>query len=282
MTVPLHYTQHGDPAAPTVLLLGSLGSDSTMWVPQIPALVEKWHVLAVDHRGHGHSSPPPDGPYAMADLASDVIALLDSLGLDAVHYIGLSLGGAIGQWIAAHHPERIRSLALLCTAPAFPPSGPWLDRAAAVRTEGVASIAEAVVSRWFSPEFAERHPEVLARYVRMVEATTDEGYAACCEALANWDGRADAAHIVAPTLVIAGAQDPATPPSTMQALADTVAGSEFVVVDPGAHLANVEQPDLVTTLLVEHISRAQDRAAAQDTPHMQSPARGATRKGTVS
>jgi len=255
MTVTLHYEQHGNPAAPTVLLLGSLGSDLTMWAPQIHALSANWNVLAVDHRGHG-TSPAPTGPYTMSELAGDVISLLDTLGLDAVHYVGLSLGGAVGQWLAAHHAERVHSLTLLCTSPAFQPAQPWLDRAATVRTDGLASIAESIVSRWFSPELAERDPDLVARYVDMVENTTDEGYAACCEALAAWDGRADLARIVAPTLVIAGEQDPATPPATMQALADGIADSTFAVVDPGAHLANVEQAGRVTKLLVEHISRA--------------------------
>lgn len=254
MTVTLNYEQHGNPAAPTVLMLGSLGSDLTMWAPQIHALSSDWNVLAVDHRGHGNS-PAPAGPYTMSELGGDVIALLDSLGLDAVHHVGLSLGGAVGQWLAAHHPTRIRSLTLLCTSSAFQPAQPWHDRAATVRTEGLASIADSIVSRWFSPGLAERDPDLVARHVAMVKGTTDEGYAACCEALATWDGRADLARIVAPTLVIAGEQDPATPPATMQALADGIADSTFVVVDPGAHLASAEQAGRVTKLIVEHISR---------------------------
>lgn len=252
MTVTLHHERHGDPSAPTVLFLGSLGSDLSMWQPQIDALAETRHVVAVDHRGHG-SSPTPQGPYTMAELGGDIVALLDSLGLDSVDHVGLSLGGAIGQWLAAHRPDRIRTLTLLCTSAAFQPAQPWYDRAATVRADGLASIADSIVSRWFSPGRAARDPELVARHVEMVKGTTDEGYAACCEALATWDGRDDLARITAPTLVIAGEQDPATPPSTMQALADGIADSAFHIADPAAHLANVEQPELVTTLITAHL-----------------------------
>lgn len=256
MTVALHFEQHGNPDAPTVLFLGSLGSDLSMWSSQIEELSSTWHVVAVDHRGHG-ASPAPAGPYSMPDLGTDIVALLDTLKLDSVHYVGLSLGGAVGQWLAAHHPDRIRSLTLLCTSSAFAPAQPWIDRAATVRTDGLASIAESIVSRWFSPGRAETDIDLVARHVTMVEGTTDEGYAACCEALATWDGRPDLARITAPTLVIAGEQDPATPPTVMRTIADGIADSSFHVVDPGAHLANVEQPERVTQLIADHVSAAE-------------------------
>ncbi|MFZ2526714.1 MAG: 3-oxoadipate enol-lactonase [Rhodococcus sp. (in: high G+C Gram-positive bacteria)] len=255
MTVALHYEQYGDPSAPAVLLLGSLGSDLSMWEPQIAALSPLAHVVAVDHRGHG-TSPVVAGPYTMADLGGDVVAVLDALGLDSVHVVGLSLGGAIGQWLAAHHPTRVRTLTLLCTSAAFLPADPWRERAATVRTAGVASIAEAIVGRWFTPELAERDRALVDRHVAMVSATDDEGYAGCCEALAGWDGRGDLARIVAPTLVVAGTQDPATPPGTMRQLADGIAGAEFRVLDPAAHLASVEQAGRVTTLVRQHLTRA--------------------------
>ncbi|AYA24282.1 3-oxoadipate enol-lactonase [Rhodococcus rhodochrous] len=264
MTVTLNYEQYGDPTKPTVLFLGSLGSDLSMWAPQIHALATDWNIVAADHRGHG-ASPAPSGPYTIEELAGDVVALLDSLELDAVHYVGLSLGGAVGQWLAAHHPERVRTLTLLCTSPAFQPAQPWYDRAASVRNDGLASIADSIVSRWFTSELAEHDPKLVARHVEMVKGTTDEGYAACCEALATWDGRPDLARIVAPTLVIAGEQDPATPPSTMQQLADGIADSVFHVLSPGAHLANVEQAGRVTKLIREHISSRATPSAAHRT-----------------
>jgi 3-oxoadipate enol-lactonase/4-carboxymuconolactone decarboxylase len=266
MTVDLYYERHGDPTAPPVLLLGSLGSDLHMWDPQIRALSARAHVIAVDHRGHG-GSPAPAGPYTMADLGGDVIALLDTLGLEAVHFVGLSLGGAVGQWLAAHHPQRVQTLAVMCTAAHFAPAQPWLDRAATVRADGVASIARSVVERWFTPELAQRDPGLVARHVAMVSGTDDEGYAACCEALAHWDGRADLARIVAPTLVIAAQQDGPTPPSTLQSIADGVAGAEFHVLSPGAHLANVEQAGAVTRLLEAHIAASTPVGVARRAVH---------------
>jgi len=257
MTVTLNHERHGDPAAAPVVLLGSLGSDLSMWAPQIEALSAVAHVVAVDHRGHG-KSPAPQGPYTLDDLGGDILALLDDLGLDSVHFVGLSLGGAVGQWLAAHHPERVRTLTLLCTSAAFAPPGPWHERAATVRTEGLASIAESIVDRWFTPGLRDRDPALVARHVDMVKSTTDEGYAACCEALAGWDGRADLARITAPTLVVAGEQDPATPPATMRVLADGIADATFHVVDPGAHLANVEQAERITDLVLAHIARHAD------------------------
>lgn len=253
MSVALNFQQTGNPDAPAVVLLGSLGSDLSMWQPQIHALSNRYRVIAVDHRGHG-KSPVPAGPYSIADLAGDVIALLDSLELESVHLVGLSLGGAVSQWIAAHHPTRVETLTLMCTSSQFAPAQPWIDRARAVRADGIASIAAAVVGRWFTPGLAENDPELVARHVAMVEATPDEGYAACCEALSTWDGRNDLARIVAPTLLVAGEQDPATPPSTLGAIADGIADAVLHVVDPGAHLANVEQAGRVTKLLATHIA----------------------------
>lgn len=260
MTITLNYEKHGDPANPAVVFLGSLGSDLSMWTPQIEALSPNWHVIAVDHRGHG-ASPAPSGPYSVPELADDIVALLDSLDLDAVHYVGLSLGGAVGQCLAANRPERILSLTLLCTSSAFQPAQPWLDRATTVRKDGLASISESIVARWFSAERAEHDPELVARHVSMVEGTTDEGYAACCEALATWDGRSGLTRIGVPTLVIAGDEDPATPPATMRELADSIADSTFHVVSPGAHLANVERADEVTALIGDHLARAAKIAA---------------------
>ncbi|MDI9914921.1 3-oxoadipate enol-lactonase [Rhodococcus sp. IEGM 1379] len=253
MSVALNFQQYGNPATPAVVFLGSLGSDLSMWQSQIHALSNRFRVIAVDHRGHGQS-PVPAGPYTVADLGGDVITLLNYLELESAHLVGLSLGGAVSQWVAAHHPTRVDTLTLLCTSSQFAPAQPWIDRAEAVRTDGIASIAEAVVGRWFTAGLAEHDPELVARHIAMVKATPDEGYAACCEALSVWDGRADLARIVAPTLLIAGEQDVPTPPATVAAIADGIADSVMHVVNPGAHLANVEQAGRVTKLIAAHIA----------------------------
>ena len=257
--VELSYRAAGpETAASTVVFLGSLGSNRSMWDPQVAALSADHEVLAVDLRGHGQS-PTGAGDYTIADLSADVLALLDRRGRDHVHLVGLSLGGAVAQWIAAHHPARVRTLTLLCTAAKFGTPQSWLDRAAAVRADGTASIAEAVVGRWFTAGLADRDPELIAHSRSMVETTADQGYAACCVALAHFDSRADLARITAPTLVIAGAQDPATTPGDMRILADGIANSTLHILEPAAHLASVEQAGPVTSLITAHIGGHHER-----------------------
>lgn len=256
----------GDPAAPVVLLLGSLGSTRDMWRPQVGALSAWATVVAADHRGHG-DSPVPTGPYRIADLAADVSALVEQLGAPAVHLVGLSLGGAVAQYLAIHRPELVRTLTLMCTAARFGQAGPWHERAAAVRADGTAAIAEAVVDRWYTAGLAGRDPALVARSRAMVAGTPDAGYAGCCEALAEWDSRPDLGRITAPTLVIAGAQDPSTPPETMRLLADEIAGAAMVTLDPAAHLANVEQAGRITQLLRDHILCPAGYAAGRSAAH---------------
>lgn len=249
--VALHHVIEGE--GPPLLLLGSLGTTLAMWDPQLPALTERHRVIRVDHRGHG-GSPVPAGPYAMADLGGDVLALLDHLGLERAHVCGLSIGGMIGQWLAIHAAERIDRLVLLCTSPHMPPAEAWHERATAVRDAGTpAAVADAVVARWLTPEHAAAHPEVVEGLRAMIDSTPAEGYAACCEAIADMDLRPLLKRIRAPTLVVAGRQDPATPPAVAEAIAGAVAGARLEVLDPGAHLINVERPAQVSRLIAEHL-----------------------------
>ncbi|GGK90402.1 bifunctional 3-oxoadipate enol-lactonase/4-carboxymuconolactone decarboxylase PcaDC [Nocardia jinanensis] len=263
-SVELSYQATGPATgAPTVVLLGSLGSHRSMWEPQVAALTTGHEVVTVDLRGHGESSAPT-GDYTVAELAADVLALLDRLDRDTVHLVGLSLGGAVAQHIAAYTPSRVHTLTLLCTAAKFGTPQGWLDRAATVRADGTAAIADAVVDRWFTAGLAERDPGLIARSRAMVAATPDDGYAACCTALAHWDGRPDLARITAPTLVIAGAQDPAITPGDMRSLADGIANSVLHVLDPAAHLASIEQAGPVSSLIAAHIASRRERSAAFD------------------
>ncbi|HEY9312013.1 3-oxoadipate enol-lactonase [Williamsia sp.] len=254
MSVQLgHVVSGADTSAQTVVLLGSLGSTSAMWDPQRQALSDDgFRVVALDLRGHG-TSPRPPGPYSVAELADDVIATLNSLGVNTFHVVGLSLGGAVAQQLAISYPARITTVALLCTAAKFGEPDGWFDRAATVREQGTAAIADAVVARWFTMDLAGRDTLLVHAALDMVTGTDDEGYAACCEALAHWDSREHLAAITAPTLAIAGAQDPSTPPATLQILADGIGGSRLEILEPGAHLVNLEQPAAVSTLLRDHI-----------------------------
>jgi 3-oxoadipate enol-lactonase len=243
--VDLHHVLDGPPSAPPLVLGGSLGTHTGMWEPQLPALAQRHRIVRYDHRGHGRSPVPP-GPYTVDGLGADVLRLLDTLGADRVDYAGLSLGGMVGMWLAAHAPDRIGRLALLCTAAHLPAELGYRQRAATVRAEGMAGIVEPVLGRWFTPAFppADREP-----YRAMLAGTDPEGYAGCCEAIASLDLRPVLSKITAPTLVVAGADDPAIPPRYAEQIAAAVPGSRLVVLDGAAHLANVERAGAVNRLL---------------------------------
>ena len=251
--VRLVATLEGPAGAPVVVLGNSLGTTREAWAPQAAVLGERFRLLRFEHRGHG-GSPAPPGPYTVGELAVDVIALLDGFGVQTVSYCGLSLGGMIGMWLAAHAPERIGALALCCTSAYLPPAGFWTGRAAQARAEGMASLAEQVVGRWFTPAFRARDPATVAGFVTMVEGVDPQGYAGCCEAIAALDLRSSLGRISAPTLVIAGAEDPATPPGHGARIASAVGGSRLRVIRGGSHLANVSQPGEVTAALLAHLT----------------------------
>ncbi|MGY1624665.1 3-oxoadipate enol-lactonase [Geodermatophilus sp. SYSU D00965] len=248
--VEVSYTEEGPRDAPVVVLSNSLGATRAMWDPQVPALAERFRVVTYDTRGHG-SSPAPQGPYTLDDLVDDVVALLDRLGVPRAHVAGLSLGGMTAMRLAAREPDRVGRIAALCTSAKTEPQG-FLDRAAAARSGGTAPLASAVVSRWLTPPFAARNPDLVARLEAMVAGADDEGYASCAEVVAHLDLRDDLGRITAPTLVVSGADDPALPPDHQQAIADGIAGAELVSVRPGAHLANLESPLEVTGALLAH------------------------------
>jgi 3-oxoadipate enol-lactonase len=251
--VEVHAVVEGPPDGPALVLSPSLGSTLDMWEPQAAALRGRFRVVRYDHRGHGRSPVPP-GPYQIDDLATDVLGLLDRLDLPAAHFCGISLGAMTGIVLAATHPRRVRRLVLCCTAARMPTPEAYGQRAAAVRREGTAAIAESVVSRWVTPGFAADHPELIARLQAMVADTPDEGYAACCQALERMDLRGLLPRIGAPTLLIAGADDPATPPDQARLIAASIPDAQVRVLSPAAHLASIEQPDAVTRLLASHLT----------------------------
>jgi 3-oxoadipate enol-lactonase len=255
--VAVSYTEAGPADAPVVVLSNSLGATRAMWDPQVPALAERYRVITYDTRGHGES-PVPAGPYSLDDLVDDLVALLDEVGAERAHVAGLSLGGMTGMRLAAREPARVHRLALLCTSAFIGPEAGYADRARLVRAEGTGKVAPAVVERWFTPEFREREPDLVARMEAMIAGTPDEGYAGCCEAIAAMDLRPDLPRISAPTLVISGWQDPATPPEHQQAIADAIPGAELITVSPGAHLANIEQALQVIGALLGHFDTAGD------------------------
>jgi 3-oxoadipate enol-lactonase len=254
--VEVDATVDGPEDAPVVVLGNSLGAARGMWDPQVPALAERYRVVTYDMRGHG-ASPAPAGPYTLDDLVDDLVALLDRIGAGRAHVAGLSLGGMVGLRLAAREPARVHRLAVLCTSAKTEPQG-FLDRAAAVRANGTAPIAPAVVSRWLTPSYAAEHPDLVARLEGMIAGCDDEGYAACAEVVAGIDLRDDLARITAPTLVISGAEDQALPPAHQEAIAEAIAGSRFELLSPGAHLVNLERTLEVTGALLAHFDAAGD------------------------
>ncbi len=252
----------GPDGAPVLVLGNSLGTSRDCWGLSVPLLARHFRLLRYEHRGHGAppgQSPAPPGPYALDDLGRDVLALLDARGVRRALYCGVSLGGMVGMWLAAHAPDRIAGLGLSCTSAYLPPAAGWTQRAAAVRASGTESIAALVVSRWFTPAYQAAHPEVPEAFVAGLAAAADEGYAGCCEAIAAMDLRPVLGSITAPTLVIAGTEDPATPPWHGAAIASAVPGARLRVLRAASHLANVSNAAEVTALLVPHLLAAAGR-----------------------
>jgi 3-oxoadipate enol-lactonase len=245
----VHYTIEGPQDAPVLILSGSIGSDSGMWLPQREALSAEYRVISYDHRGHG-KSPVPDGPYEMSDLAGDVLALLDRLEIEKAHFCGLSLGGAVGMWLGRYHPNRLDQLVLACTSAWFAPREAWTDRAAKVRANGMEWLADFSLNRWLTKDF-DRHAAGAIR--AMVANTPADGYINCCTALGAWDFAEQLPDVPTPTLVIAGAEDPATPPEHAREIAARMPRSKLTVLDGAAHLANIERPIEFNDLLRAHL-----------------------------
>jgi len=244
----------GPPGAPVLVLGNSLGTTRDMWEPQIGALARRFRLLRYEHRGHG-GSPAPPGPYSIANLGADVLRLLDFHDVETAYYCGLSLGGMVGMWLAANAPDRIDALALCCTSAYLQPAQLWVDRAAAVRSGGMAAISAQVVARWFTPGYQAAHPATVAAFVTTLEReVAAEGYAGCCDAIAAMDLRPLLPSVTTPTLVIAGAEDPATPPWHGAVIASAIPGARLRVIRGAAHLANVSSAAEVSAALLAHLA----------------------------
>ena len=252
MSVEVAHTLEGPDGAPVVAFSNSLGTRGEMWDAQAATLSRRMRVLRYDTRGHG-DSPVEAGPYTVEGLAGDVVALLDRLELDRVSFCGLSIGGMTGMWLAVNAPERIDRLVICCTAMQLPPPDMWTERAAQVRAEGMESVIDATIERWFSPGFRESGADAVNRIRKTFLTTDPEGYAGCCEALARFDMRGQLDAVRAPTLVIGGEDDPVGTPERVAAIADEVPDSRLVTLPVARHLAAVEAADAVTSELEQHL-----------------------------
>jgi 3-oxoadipate enol-lactonase len=231
----------------------SLGTDFSMWDPQMAELEQPFRILRYDTRGHGQSSVTP-ADYTIEQLGRDVLGLLDALRLDRVHFCGLSMGGMIGIWLGIHAADRLHRLVLCNTAARIGTQEMWNARIATVRKDGMKPVAAAVIERWFTPAFRASFPEKVAHAQRMLENSPPDGYAACCAAIRDMDQREAVAQIKAPTLVIYGGSDPVTPAAEAHFLKDRIPGAVEGEL-PSAHLSNVEQADAFTEAVNSFLSR---------------------------
>jgi 3-oxoadipate enol-lactonase len=220
-----------------------------MWEPQVAPLSERFRVIRWDMRGHGRSPVPP-GPYDLADMGADALALLDRLGAGRAHAAGVSLGGMTSMWLAVNAPERVDRLVPCFTSARLGPPEMWRDRAALVRAGGMEAVPSSVPERWLTPE---GDPGLAARLRAMLAAQPPDGYAECCGAIERMDLRSALPRVTAPTLVVAGEQDQATPPEHAELIASLIPGARLEVLPGAAHLGNLERPEAFTALLLDFL-----------------------------
>ena len=249
----LNVSVEGRDGGPTLMLSNSLGTTMQMWEPQMAALTKLFRVIRYDRRGHGKSGGP-GGPTSMERYGRDVLAILDDLNIDRVHWCGLSMGGMVGQWLGANAPERFDRIILSNTSSYYPDPTNWHNRIKAVREGGLAAVADTVIAGWLTADFREREPETTAKMKAMLIASQVEGYLAACEALSTLDQRALLPKIKSPTLVIAGRQDNATPVAAGELIRSNIPGASMTLLD-AAHISNVEQPYAFTDAVVGFLTQ---------------------------
>jgi 3-oxoadipate enol-lactonase len=238
--------------APVLMFSNSLSSNLHMWDPQAAALKDRFRIVRYDSRGHGKSVAGP-GPYSIAQLGRDALAIMDALKLAEVHWCGLSKGGMVGQWLLTHAPRRIGKAVLANTAAQMPPAELWNGRIRNVGRNGMAAIVDATIERWFTKDFATRAPAVVADVKTMIAATPAEGYCGCCAAIRDMDQREAIRGIVNPVLLISGDHDPATTPAMMRLMQERIPGARWQGLN-AAHISNLEQPDMFTKALKEFLA----------------------------
>lgn len=238
----LAYRMDGAANAPVLLFSNSLASDMSIWDDQVAAFKSDYRVVRYDTRGHGRS-PVTDGPLTIDDLASDAIALIEQLALGPVHFVGISLGGMLGQGVAAKRPDLLRSLTLSNTASQTDKPELWEPRIQTALTAGIAPLVEPTLERWFTAPFRAAHPDRIETVRRMVAATPPKGYAAAARAIQVMQQTAILARIVTPTLVIAGRDDASTPVAAAERITGAIRGAELLVVEQAAHITPIEQAE---------------------------------------
>ncbi|HZP77608.1 MAG TPA: 3-oxoadipate enol-lactonase [Pseudolabrys sp.] len=248
---PIHVEVEGPASAPVLMLSNSLGTNLSMWDDQMPEWSKHFRVVRYDRRGHG-TSGAPKGPYSMQRLGRDVLSVIDALGIKKINWCGLSMGGMVGQWLGANAPDRVEKLVLSNTNFCYADKTPWNDRIKFVREKGLDALVGPNMERWFTKGFRERSPQVMERMRVMFVKTPVEGYVGCCEAIRDMDFTASNPKITAPTMVIVGTSDPATPPAAGEAIAKQIKGAKVVAFE-AAHISNMEQPAAYADAVVKFL-----------------------------
>ncbi len=248
---PLNVEVEGSDSAPALMLSNSLGTDLHMWDDQATEFAKHFRLIRYDRRGHGKSGASK-GPYSFDRFGRDILAILDALKVKKVNWCGLSMGGMDGQWLGANAGDRVEKLVLANTNFYYADKGPWADRIKFVREKGLAPLVDANMERWFTKGFRERAPKTIARMTKMFLGCNLDGYIACVEAVRDMDFRASNPRVTAPTMVIVGTQDPATPPAAGEAIAQQIKGAKLVALD-AAHISNVEQPRAFTEAVLNFL-----------------------------
>ncbi|NOQ18882.1 MAG: 3-oxoadipate enol-lactonase [Desulfobacterales bacterium] len=246
----------GKKQAPVVVLSHSLACSMVMWQPQLEMLESRFRVLRYDTRGHGGTDAPP-GSYTLAQLVDDAIGILDGLDIERVHWVGLSMGGMIGQGLALSHPGRLNSLVLADTAAIIPDEAQpvWQERIDVVRNEGLQAVAESTLERWFTPNYLKQKLPEVDQIRQQILVTPVAGYIGCSEAIRRLNYLDQLAAIQTPTLVMVGADDPGTPVAASEAMHAHIKGSNLAVIPAAAHLSNIEQAKVFNTHLMAHLKR---------------------------
>ena len=249
--IQTNYILSGKKDGPVVMMSHSLGSSGVMWEPQMAALEDRFRVLRYDTRGHGGTEVTP-GSYTLELLAKDAVGMMDALGIKDVHWVGLSMGGMIGQCIALNEGGRLRSLSLCDTSAAISDDAQllWQERFDTVRAKGVQALLEQTLERWFTPSFLGQNPPILEVIREEFIATSPEGYTACMEAIRKLNYLDRLHEIRIPTLILVGEEDPATPVEAAKAMHDRIPKSKLVILPSARHLSNVEQPEAFNSALV--------------------------------
>ena len=252
--ININYELTGKEDAPVVMLSHSLACSLVMWQPQMAALESEFQVLRFDTRGHGDSDAP-EGAYTLEQLTADAVGLLDVLNIETVRYVGLSMGGMIGQCLALDYSDRLKSLALCDTAAVMPDETQpiWQQRIDAAGQTGMAGQVDETLERWFRPEYLELNPPEVEMIRRQILATPVAGYVGCCEAIRRLTYLERLSEIKMPTLIMVGEEDPGTPVAASEAMHAQIAGSKLVVLPGARHLSNIEQAEAFNTALMEFL-----------------------------